>query len=474
VSLAAGLDPKTVADTIATKPGVHFASPNYGGMLEHPVQINPNVLASTHAHYDVNNLKDDWFVRKISADKVIVDDFPIVNPVLVAVVDSGIDLTHPAFQKDLWDNGSPGSYGRVSISDDQHGYDFWHMVSDPKDTLEDSHGTHVAGIASARYLGTLTSALAAERLDPYIKLIIIRVADDQDHVSLEAVEYALDYASYNGAQIVSASWTMGNYPYLDMLFRGNPKTLFIVAAGNGTQAINGIGRNIDDGDNRVYPASYKLGNVITVAASDPDDNVAYFSNWGPNTVDLLAPGVNIKSTVIHTGTENALGYNSGSSQAAPFVTLTASLILAENNLLPIDAVKKRILFTADATQDDLKHVRYGHLNLVKAVAINEDLIEMRDHTFYRGTIANKLVKFGTVGNDCTGPDKLIVSGEKIFRVVVDFDGNTSRLFRGTHVSTGRICDSTVTIKTKGGSIDLSTAKIHDIIWSGIPQFELPN
>jgi hypothetical protein len=476
VNLAEGEDAKTIANKAATKSGVRFASPDYEGVLEHPVQINPDILASTGAHYDVKTLKDDWFVSRISADKLIPQDLRITDPVFVAVLDSGLDLTHPAFQNDLWTNPSPGSYSRVTIQDDLHGYDFRYWVGDPKDTLQDSHGTHVGGIASARFLGTLPSAsvLAATGLDGKIKLMIIRVADNNDHVSLGAIVYALDYASYNQAHIVSASWTMGNYPYLDLPFRGSLKTLFVVAAGNGTEAIPNIGVNVDEPNNRVYPPSYRLENVITVGASDPDGNVAYFSNWGPNTVDLLAPGVNIKSTVIHAGSDYALGYNSGSSQAAPFVTLTAALILAGNNLLPVDAVKKRILFTADATNVDLKRVRYGRLNLLKAVAINEDLIETRDHKFYRGTIMNQLLHFGAVGSDCTDADKLLVNGEKIFRVVVDFDHSTSRLFRGTHVSTGRLCDETVTIKTDTGSINLSTANIHDIVWHGVPQFELPN
>jgi hypothetical protein len=478
VNLPESLDAKAIADITATKPGVHFAAPDLDGKLEHPVQINSDALTSTHAGYDISSLKDDWFVSKIGADKLTATDFTMVNQVVVAVVDSGLDLAHPVFQSDLWDNISPGSYPRVLVSGDQHGYDFAHMVSDPMDTLKDSHGTHVAGIASARFLGTLRTALGATRLDPSLKLMIIRVADDDDRVSLGPITLAIDYATQNGAQILSASWTMANYPTLDQLFRGNPRTLFVVAAGNGTEATQYIGRNIDDANNRVYPASYeveqKMVNVITVAASDPDGNVAYFSNWGPNSIDLLAPGVNIKSTVIHTGADGPWGYNSGSSQAAPFVTLTAALILSETTSLPVDAVKKRIVFTADATKDDLQRVRYGHLNLLKAVAINEDLIEMTDHTLYRGTIANRVVQFGAMGSDCTNPDKFDVSREKIFRIVVDFDGATSRLFKGTHVSTGRVCDKTVTIKTDTSSIDLSTAKIHDIIWRGIPQFELPN
>lgn len=221
------------------------------------------------------------------------------------------------------------------------------------------------------------------QLDPSLKLMILRVVDDDDHISLGPVTLAVDYATLSGAQIVSASWTMANYPNLDLLFRGNSRTLFVVSAGNGTEATQYRGRNNDD--DRVYPASYemeqKLVNVITVAASDPDRNVAYLSNWGPNSVDLLAPGVNIKSTVIHTGGDATWGYNSGSSQAAPFVTLTAALILSENiplsgnTFLPVDAVKKRILFTADATKDDLKRVRYGHLNLLKAVPLSWHTVE---------------------------------------------------------------------------------------------------
>jgi len=472
VTLADGLDAESTARAIAAKAGVRSSSPNYEGLLERPIQISRDALASTGAHYDIESLNDDWFVSKLAADKLLSVDLNTKDKVIIAILDSGIDLSHPAFTNDFWTNTSVGSYSRDNIENDLHGYDFVNSASDPQDTLQDSHGTHVAGIASARFLGRLMPLLEASRLDDKIKLMILRVADDAGNVGLGPISFATDYAAFNGALVVSASWTMRDYPHLDEYFRQNPRTLFVVAAGNGDEATHMKGVNIDE--NKVFPASYKLPNVITVGASDPDGNIAYFSNWGPKTVDLAAPGVKIKSTVIHTGDEYALGYNSGSSQAAPFVTLTAALIFSTNNVLPIDSVKKRILYTADETPDDLKYTHYGRLNMVKALAVNQDLIETRDHSFYRGTIVNQLIHFSADGADCSDPEKLMVAGEKIFRVVVDFDGSASQLFKGTHVSTGRLCDATVTIKTESGSIELGTTNIHDIIWRGFPQFDLPN
>jgi Subtilase family len=474
VNLAEGLDAEAISRTTAAKTGVNFAFPNYEGILEHPVKIDPDTLASSGAHYKIESLKDDWFVSKVGADKLKKMDLAVKDTVIVAVLDSGLDLSHPAFKNNLWVNSSQGSYRHNNVQNDEHGYDFSSFLSKPDDTLKDSHGTHVAGIASARYLGTLVTALEAPGLDSKLKLMILRVADNGEHVGLGAVTLATDYAGFNGARVVSASWTMRDYPGLSEIILKNPRTLFIVAAGNGEDdgTERKKGANIDDSDSEVYPASYRLPNVITVGASDPDGNIAYFSNWGPKTVGLLAPGVKIKSTVEHVGDDYALGYISGTSQAAPFVTLAAALILTTDNTLPVDSVKKRILCTADVDEQVLKYAHYGRLNLLKAVAINEDLIETKDHAIYRGTIMNTLLHFADESEECTKAEKLVIAREKIFRLVVDFNQSASELFRGTHMTLGRLCDATLTIKTETGNVNVSSAEMHDVIWHGIPQFDL--
>jgi hypothetical protein len=194
VTLADGLNAESTSQEAGALPGIRFASQNYEGTLEHPVQIDPDTLASSGAHYNIASLSDEWFISKLGAAQLKNRDVALKDTVVIAVFDSGLDLSHPAFKNDLWLNSSQGSHSHNNVQNDEQGYDISSFVSEPDDTLKDSHGTHVAGIASARYLGTLVPALNAARLDSRLKLMILRVADNSEHVSLGAVTLATEYA----------------------------------------------------------------------------------------------------------------------------------------------------------------------------------------------------------------------------------------------------------------------------------------
>ena len=137
--------------------------------------------------------------------------------------------------------------------------------------------------------------------------------------------------------------------------QGEAGILFVAAAGNG--ALN------TDIDPR-YPSSFRMGNIISVAATDSTDQLAYFSNYGPNSVDLGAPGLYIYSTLPN----NRYGFMSGTSMAAPHVTGAVALVKAACPHLTHLQLKDAILRNVDAVSAlNGKTVTGGRLNVAKAI-----------------------------------------------------------------------------------------------------------
>jgi subtilisin family serine protease len=472
VRLRPGVTAESAARELAAKPGVHNAAPNYDGKLEESIQPDANMSGNS-------NVDAHWFAGWIDADKVIPDDLQLKNEILIAILDSGLDLSHPSFQKNLWNNPSPNSYGYADVHGDQQGYDFANGLNEPQDTLKDSHGTHVAGIASARFMGTWLTSFLPTILDENLKLMILRIADDQGNLNLGTVLLGIDYAAQNGAKIVSGSWTLKDYPSLRDNFKKYDQLLFVIAAGNGVEKVeNGrrFRQGIDIDRNKVFPASYKLPNLIAVSAISPDGKtIATFSNFGPGTVQLAAPGADIESTVRHQ--DNRLfGFESGTSQAAPFVSLTAGLIWAKDSKLSVSMVRKRIFYTADQDSNLSKFVSHGRLNMLKAISVNQDLIELNDRTFIRGQIKTQGFHFAETPANCNNARKRTVADDALFRLSIDRanGGNHGYLFLGTHVLEGSVCDAEIVIATKTGEIRKQLTDVRDVIWHGIPQFESPD
>ncbi len=231
--------------------------------------------------------------------------------VAVGVIDTGVDYTHEDLLANIWVN--PGEVANNGIDDDHNGYvddvngyDFAHDSNgsnspDPMDI--DGHGTHVAGIIAAvgdNGLGTCgvgwvtkIVAIKAFRPDLYI----------YDSDEIEAIEYAIVLKTFNHINLVAVNASFGGSTYnsLEQDAIGELEKagiIFVAAAGN-------------DGSNNdttpEYPASFGLPNIIAVAASDSNDQLASFSNYGVGSVDLAAPGVHILSTFpMGQGSETAL------------------------------------------------------------------------------------------------------------------------------------------------------------------------
>ncbi len=264
-------------------------------------------IAYIEPDYEVRVLEDElpWGINRIDAE--IVHSTNKGTGVKIAIIDTGIDYTHPEL-----DNYYRG------------GYDFVNGDNDPMDDYW--HGTHCAGIVAAEDNGIGVIGVA-----PEVEMYGLKVMDSSGSGSTSDVTAAIDWAIENNIQIISMSLgtdynslTLGTA--CDKAY--NEGILLVAAAGNdGTSSVD-------------YPAKYD--SVIAVAATSSSDTKASFSNTGPE-IELAAPGVSVKSTYLEGGYISA----SGTSMACPHVAGTAALVWAANPGWDNTQVRSRLQETAE-------------------------------------------------------------------------------------------------------------------------------
>lgn len=261
--------------------------------------------------------------------------------VVVAVIDTGIDITHPDLKDSIWTNEDeiPGdgidNDGNGYI-DDVHGWNFFDGNNELCKGSEDDHGTHAAGtIAAARGNG----GIAGIADNKYVKIMSLKALGTRYGVGEEkAIIEAIRYAEANGASICNLSFgTTEYYPELEKVMRAS-KMLFVVSAGNGNA--KGIGEDTDQKPD--YPSSFDLDNVISVANLMFDGNLAESSNYGAKSVDIAAPGTYIVSTIANNG----YGFMTGTSMSAPMVTGAAAFLYSYRTDLQLSDIRKVLLETA--------------------------------------------------------------------------------------------------------------------------------
>lgn len=261
--------------------------------------------------------------------------------VIVALIDTGVDITHPELSGSIWTNTGeiPGdgidNDGNGYI-DDVYGWNFYDNNAQVFTGADDNHGTHSAGTIAAARNGVGTVGIC----DPaYVKIMVIKTLGTSSGVgTVSNVVKAIRYAQANGASICNLSF--GTMKYSEELYQAikDSEMLFIVAAGNGDASGNGY--SIDE--QPMYPASFELDNIISVANLRFDGQLDRASNYGVRSVDLAAPGNYILSTI----TGNDYAYMSGTSMAAPMVTGTAAMLYSCDASLSLMDVRNRILQSA--------------------------------------------------------------------------------------------------------------------------------
>ena len=327
------------------------------------------LVRSTYTPNDYQQAQ--WYLTKINAPaawNISQGDITAV----IAVVDNGVLTSHSDLQPNLWQN--PGETPGNALDDDQngyvddvYGYDVSDRDSDPSppagiaDNSAFVHGTHVAGIASA----ATDNAVGISSLGFHSRIMAVKCASDSSPG--DALSHPYDgvmYAIRARASIINMSWggtasSITEQKIIELAYRNG--IILVASAGN---------NNLND---PFYPAAYP--HVIAVGATDISDSRASFSNYG-NWVDVMAPGVNIYSTL--AGSSSSYGSLSGTSMSCPLVSALAALLVAIGNTGP-DKIEYYIKNGSDdisaSNQLFLGQVGTGRINahnsLIIASTINE-------------------------------------------------------------------------------------------------------
>ncbi len=260
--------------------------------------------------------------------------------VKVAVIDTGVDYNHESLKANMLP-----------------GYDFAKDDNDPYDETSfqnPGHGTHCAG--SVGSTGSVDGG--TQGASPVVSIIPVRFLDERGGGDLLNAVKAIDFAIEQGAHIMSNSWGAEvsadqAQPITEAIERAKEAGIvFVAAAANSS-------KNNDTAN--FYPTNTPLSNVISVAASDSNDNMANFSNYGVHKVDIAAPGVDIMSTTPKNKYQNL----SGTSMATPFVSGAIAFLLAQDMELTPEEVEALI----QATGDQIEGLRVAcncRINLLNA------------------------------------------------------------------------------------------------------------
>jgi thermitase len=282
------------------------------------------------------------------------------DKVVVAVIDTGVDYTHTDLANNIWVRPaslSPYEDLQIGTIQDFHGYNAVENNADPMD--DSGHGTHCAGIIGAE--GGNNLGIAGVNWEVQIMPLKFMNASGFGNTkdAIECINYVIDRRRKGvNVRVISASWgsTRKSRALEDVIRKAyDAGILFVAASGNASA-------NTDRTPH--YPSSYKLGNVISVAALDRNDQVASFSNFGPKSVHIAAPGKDILSTWLGDQYEA----HSGTSMATPVVAGVAALLLSSEPDLSVDELRKRLLESVDKLESlKGKVVTGGRINAATAV-----------------------------------------------------------------------------------------------------------
>ena len=332
-------------------PNVEYAEPNF----VYTLQIQPND-ANYPQMWSLNNIGQtggtvDADINAPEAWDIHTGDASVV----IASIDTGVDYNHPDLVDNIWVN--PGEIPSNNLDDDNNGYvDDIHGINtivDSGDPIDDNgHGTHTIGTMAARG----NNSIGVTGINWNTTVISCKFLDEFGSGSLADAIECLDYLlalktrAQNPVNIVVSNNSWGGGGFSQALrdaieAHQNADILFVAAAGNAAS----------DTDVRAsYPAAYDLPGIISVAATDDNDQLAFFSNFGRTTVDVGAPGASILSTFPLGNCDlcqdnSGYGTISGTSMAAPHVAGLAALLKAQDPSRNSFAIKNLIMSAGQIT-----------------------------------------------------------------------------------------------------------------------------
>ena len=342
VKLPASVSVKEAISLYMADPNVEYAEPNYIKLASRAVNdplfnlqwalLNTGQFAGATSGADIK-ATEAWDISIGSGD------------VIIAIIDTGIDNSHPDLSASIWTNPVDGSANGIDEdgngrTDDIHG---WNFVSNNNNITDDNgHGTHVSGIAGAS--GNNSNGVSG--LMWQVKLMPLKILDSTGSGTIadeiEAIQYALD----KRVRIMNASFGGGDYSQaeFDAINAANRAgALFVTAAGNGLDGVTGDNNDTTNS----YPANYGLTNIISVAATDQSDRRSRFSNYGLNSVHVGAPGEEILSTYPAKMSPSGYQYESGTSMATPYVSGLAGLLFSHYPYFTASQIRGTILRYVD-------------------------------------------------------------------------------------------------------------------------------
>ncbi|MCB1921618.1 MAG: S8 family serine peptidase [Candidatus Competibacteraceae bacterium] len=415
---------KGIIERLSRNPNVQSVSPNYVVTLDAmPNDPRFNELWGLHnigsngtADADID-APEGWDVQTNSSS------------VVVAVIDTGVDYSHPDLAANIW-----------SDTDGSHGYDFVNNDNDPMD--DNRHGTHCAGTIGA--VGN--NGIGVVGVNWNAKIMALKVLGSNGSGSSSGILSAYNYviakkqAGVN-IKVTSNSYGGGGFSQAAqdaITAMNNLGIIFIAAAGN------------DASNNDLYPHyPSNYANAVSVAATNSLDGIAYFSNYGANTVHLGAPGQNILSTVPN----NSYAFFNGTSMATPHVAGVATLLAAQYPNENATQIRQRILDSVDILPALAgKTTTEGRLNLYNALLGNVTRYTLNVNKTGYGVITSAPSGIDC-GSDCS---ERYNSGEIVNLTAAPLGGATFAGWGGNCSGTGACqvimnSDQAVTATFTGGS-----------------------
>lgn len=368
VKLAGDKQTAQFLEAAGNNPAIEYAEPNYIYRINGGEEVLPNDT-------DFNKL---WGMKNTGEKGV--NDGPGVagadigatkawtmttgnKEIVVAVIDTGVDYTHPDLKDNIYANPGESGDGKETngIDDDGNGFvdDFhgWNFagVSTNNPMDDNEHGTHVSGTIA----GKGNNGLGVTGVNWESSILPVKFLTGGGSGTLADAVKAIQYVNIMNANMSNNSWGGGGFTQamFDAIAEAKAKgILFIAAAGND-------GQNSDNSPH--YPAGYQLENVIAVAATTNMDQLASFSTYGKRTVHIAAPGHKIYSSVPGGGYDTF----SGTSMATPHVAGAAALVWGANKGMTALEVKERLLKSRDYVASMSRKVASsGRLNVYNALA----------------------------------------------------------------------------------------------------------
>ena len=349
-TVSPGTKLEDVAKNLLRNPNVRFAEPDY--FVTKSVVPNDTYYTSGSlwGMYGAGTSTVNLFGSR--AGDAWAAGYTGSSDIYVGIIDEGVQYTHPDLAANMWVNTAEISDGIDNDGngyiDDVNGWDFFNNDNSVFDAGGDDHGTHVAGTIG----GVGGNGIGVVGVNWNVKMIPAKFLGPSGGYLSDAIlamDYLTDLKTRKNINLVAVnnSWGGGDYTQsmADAIDRmGDAGILFIAAAGNEAT-------DTDAGSH--YPSRYECTKggtrgwdcVVSVAAIDSTGALAYFSNWGNNSVDLGAPGVSINSTV---SVDSYAAY-SGTSMATPHVTGAVALCASANPTLAPRLIREALLGSARAT-----------------------------------------------------------------------------------------------------------------------------